>query len=368
MGTTLTTKGIPYLPAYLTDPHRRSPLATDPVLCLDAFIVALNQASDAGKWYTSTMQLQLISVAFCEACRNVPMLHLAVEFDTPRCLWDSSHDDEGTTAGESGRNATKTGRVAPFRARELTWKLPASMLNIASGTVVNVESFIFDDKLTDRVDEIVWPNGLKRLVFGERFNNSSLDNVAWPPSLQQLTFKLCFDQPIDDIRWPVSLQQLVFGTSFNQRIDATSWPPSLRSLTFGIHFDQPVHAVKWPPSLTSLTFGDWFSQPIDEVEWPASLKFLTFGDWFNNSLRGVVWPSSLTGITFGRRFNQLIDDVQWPPNLQQLTLGRAFQQHLANQSALFPSSLKRLTIPVRRGESIPELPGVEVCTIWRSFW
>ncbi|CAN0164398.1 unnamed protein product [Ectocarpus sp. 6 AP-2014] len=42
--------------------------------CLDAFIVALNQTCDGreNRWYASTLELQLVSLKFCGACRRFP--------------------------------------------------------------------------------------------------------------------------------------------------------------------------------------------------------------------------------------------------------------------------------------------------------
>ncbi|CAM9968500.1 unnamed protein product, partial [Ascophyllum nodosum] len=50
---------------------------TGPTRCLDAFLIALNQADSSG-WYLSTLQLQLASLKVCELCRSVSTLHLTV--------------------------------------------------------------------------------------------------------------------------------------------------------------------------------------------------------------------------------------------------------------------------------------------------
>ncbi|CBJ26958.1 expressed unknown protein [Ectocarpus siliculosus] len=54
--------------------------------CLDAFIVALNQTCDGreNRWYASTLELQLVSLKFCGACRRFPTLHVRVDRQTPR--------------------------------------------------------------------------------------------------------------------------------------------------------------------------------------------------------------------------------------------------------------------------------------------
>ncbi|CAM9295056.1 unnamed protein product, partial [Ectocarpus sp. 12 AP-2014] len=54
--------------------------------CLDAFIVSLNQTCDRQeqRWYASTLELQLVSLDFCGACRRCPTLHVRVDRQTPR--------------------------------------------------------------------------------------------------------------------------------------------------------------------------------------------------------------------------------------------------------------------------------------------
>lgn len=60
-----------------------------PRRCLDAFTVALHQAFEGQRWYTSTAQLQLASLQFCRACRSVLTLYMiTVDVDTPEHLWD----------------------------------------------------------------------------------------------------------------------------------------------------------------------------------------------------------------------------------------------------------------------------------------
>lgn len=56
---------------------------------LDAIGVAVQQASVEGKnrWYTSTKELQLVSLGLCRACRDVRTLSVRVTVDSPRSLW-----------------------------------------------------------------------------------------------------------------------------------------------------------------------------------------------------------------------------------------------------------------------------------------
>lgn len=68
--------------------------------CLDAFVVALNQACEGRKnsWYTSTLELQLASLEFCKACRSVSTLRVLVDTTTPRSLmWAAEPLDSATS-------------------------------------------------------------------------------------------------------------------------------------------------------------------------------------------------------------------------------------------------------------------------------
>ncbi|CAN0120082.1 unnamed protein product, partial [Ectocarpus fasciculatus] len=59
--------------------------------CLDAFTLALNQACDGQEegWYASTLQLQLVSLTLCRACRSAQLLQVRIDEDTPSTLWSS---------------------------------------------------------------------------------------------------------------------------------------------------------------------------------------------------------------------------------------------------------------------------------------
>ncbi|CAN0059278.1 unnamed protein product, partial [Ectocarpus sp. 6 AP-2014] len=69
---------------------------------LDALMVALNQACDGQekRWYVSTLELQLVSLELCGACRSAQLLHIFVKEDTPPTLW-SSRTSRTTTSQRS---------------------------------------------------------------------------------------------------------------------------------------------------------------------------------------------------------------------------------------------------------------------------
>ncbi|CAN0340877.1 unnamed protein product, partial [Ectocarpus sp. 8 AP-2014] len=89
-----------------------------PGRCSEAFVVALNTGCDGNVWYTSTKELQLASLQFCVACRNVPTLHLAVyNTHVPARLWN----DHAATEARTGAKRPSTTRVPVFRPRGVTW-------------------------------------------------------------------------------------------------------------------------------------------------------------------------------------------------------------------------------------------------------
>ncbi|CAN0455230.1 unnamed protein product, partial [Ectocarpus fasciculatus] len=54
-------------------------------------MLALNQACDGEeyRWYVSTLELQLVSLEFCGACRSAQLLDVRVDEHTPPTLWAS---------------------------------------------------------------------------------------------------------------------------------------------------------------------------------------------------------------------------------------------------------------------------------------
>lgn len=163
-------------------------------LYLHAFSIALNATSDKEKWFTSTIQLELVSLQLCLACRDASELHLRVEEDTPRYLWIN-----GPARTTRSSKILRTSRVPTFRPREITWKwlntaLSQSLRESDSGPLGNLDSLTLDDDFNQYIYDVVWPMSLRRLTFGKCFN-WPLDTVSWPPSLQLLHLGETFDRP-----------------------------------------------------------------------------------------------------------------------------------------------------------------------------
>ncbi|CAN0014854.1 unnamed protein product, partial [Ectocarpus sp. 6 AP-2014] len=89
--------------------------------CLDAFVVALNQACDGQekRWYVSTLELQLVSLEVCGACRSVQTLHVRVKRQTPPSLWFPSQSH--TTTNKRSPEVCISSRVPVVQAFGLTW-------------------------------------------------------------------------------------------------------------------------------------------------------------------------------------------------------------------------------------------------------
>ena len=308
--------------------------ATGASLCRGALTFSVNQASQEGDrcWYTSTLELQLASLELCRACRSVSTLHVLVNKDTPRRLWDPLRAPDVPVPS----------RVPLVRPIGLTWTLRTDGVQLISSTP---KFMSFDDDFNEPIQGVEWPASLQRLSFGDRFNRPIV-GVVWPASLQQLSFGRrlssggCFNQPVMGVAWPANLQQLSFGTSFDGPIAGISWPTTLRQLSFGYMFNQPILGVVWPPSLRRLSFGGRFNQPILGVAWPPSLQRLVFGGRFDQPILGVGWPSSLRQVSFGQSFNQPILGVGWPSSLRQVCFGQSFNQPILGVA--WPSSLQVL--------------------------
>ncbi|CAM9728789.1 unnamed protein product [Ectocarpus fasciculatus] len=181
--------------------------------CLDAFIVALDQACDGQekRWYASTLELQLASLAFCRACRSVQTLHVRVDQQTPPSLWSPLSSQ--TTANESSGEVLISNRIPAVQAYGATW--------------------LRGIWCAERLASVLWLQRLKRLVVD-------------------------VDTAVNTVSWPASLQRLLFGNSFNQPITGIVLPASLQQLTFGWDFDQPIAEVEWPASLQQLSFKEQF--------------------------------------------------------------------------------------------------------------
>ncbi|CAN0558407.1 unnamed protein product [Ectocarpus sp. 12 AP-2014] len=178
--------------------------------CLNAFYVALGETRDGKSWYTSTKELQLASLEFCMACRAYKTLHLIVDVRIPRMLLAAA---DGPLRHPKRLSRTRVPRLI---ARHVTWNMP---------TAAELRSPIF--ALME----------LDHLEFGGAFEGS-LEAVTWPRRLESIAFHNFspFNTPIDLVKWPASLKRLAFGNSFNQPIEhvefpATSFSPFFHVLT-----------------------------------------------------------------------------------------------------------------------------------------
>lgn len=375
-----------------------------PSRCLDAVTVALGEAYDGEGWYASTLQLQLVSWSFCEACRAVPTLRVTVDPGTPRRMWaapaaaPAAAEVEGTSRSLEGAGTCQQARVLPpLRPFGVTWHLRGPALKgVSRAFGERLVELVFGPDFNDRVQDIEWPGKrLRSVTFGEETThpvtlealewghfdrsiegvpwpaslesltfmgafNQPLGRVVWPPSLKELTLSRIFNRPIADVRWPDSLKRLTFNWSFDQSMEGITLPPSLQELNLSHLFNQPIAGVTWPKSLKSLIFqGGTFNQPINKVAWPPRLKSISFGHHFNQPLAEASWPSSLKYLSLGVNFNQPLQDVVWPPRIHKLGFPATLKdEHLAGVA--WPESLQELVFsepdPTGDGHKIQRIP------------
>eukprot|EP00752_Nemacystus_decipiens_P009057 g8086.t2 len=323
-------------------------------LCMDAFRIVLNDHNNDGKqWFVSTVNLSMISLEFCVACRSSRNYHLCVPWGTPQWMWAPALSQRASRVLErsfrssrssSGFNADAIPRQIPaLPVRGMTWGLSTTTTFFLEDNKLfrGLESLVFGDHFNDDISEVVWPKGLKRLAFGRGFNQG-IGRVVYPASLRELSFGTWFNRSLDGVRWPASLRKLSFGDLFNKPIEAIPFPGALQQLSLGFCFDRPIARVKWPASLEELSFGHNFSQPIDRVAWPESLRVLRFGHGFDQEIESVRWPPALKEVVFGWRFDRPIDRVAWPASLEILSFGYSFNQDL--DKVRWPALLRKLSL------------------------
>ncbi|CAM9155939.1 unnamed protein product, partial [Ascophyllum nodosum] len=123
---------------------------TGPTRCLDAFLIALTRDDGSG-WFSSTLQLQLTSLQFCELCRSVPTLHLTVG--------TAMHDLVWTDSPSSDLEVKKLydTRVPTLRPLILTWRLPRFRLNVFSRkALATLQQLKFGSYFNEEMNDIVW--------------------------------------------------------------------------------------------------------------------------------------------------------------------------------------------------------------------
>lgn len=318
---------------------------------MEALAVALDAADDGGPWFVSRLELQLVSLALCEACRSLRISRVEVSSVTPRSLYV-----------DGGKWHP---RVPALRPYAVTWKLPPLSLEASGNRLSGLKSLaIAGAELSQGVEGVVWPRSLERLVLGDGFNqavdelvlpaslfelefgndfNRAIDGAPWPPRLRRLKFGHRFDHPVVGVPWPITLRHLSFGNSFFQPVGGAAWPSSLRSLTFAWDISGAIDHLGWPGCLRILHLGDGFNKEIESVAWPATLEEMAFGRSFNQAIAEVTWPQSLRSLTFEGSFLTPANDVAWPPSLRELGFGPHFYQSLQEVRA-WPENLECLSL------------------------
>ena len=127
-------------------------------------------------------------------------------------------------------------------------KWPSGLRSLSFGSRFNqkmdmtplgdLETLIFGDCFTMKLDGL--PEKLRSVTFG--YESQDIDKL--PTSLESLTFQPRVNQTETD--FPDGLKHLTFGRRFNLSLDGMNLPSGLQSLTFDYHFDQSLDHLKFP--------------------------------------------------------------------------------------------------------------------------
>ncbi|CAN0477722.1 unnamed protein product [Ectocarpus sp. 12 AP-2014] len=194
--------------------------------CLDAFIVAFGQVYNTGErvWYTSALELQLASLDFCRACRNVPtLLRILLGEGTPGSLLNVLAEEQQEHPASS-RQDRGSSRLPFMRANRVKMVLP-------------------DGMLAQNLHEMHTWRGVEELHLVDFSPGPEVGMMVVPPNLKRL--KLHSFGPLPECLWPASLHRLEL-VGFDHSIAQVVWSASLQHLSLGNHFNQPVVGVVWP--------------------------------------------------------------------------------------------------------------------------
>lgn len=129
---------------------------------------------------------------------------------------------------------------------------------------------------------------------------------------KRISMGFYFNEPIDNIVFPDNIETLYFGDEFNQRID--NLPKNLIHLTVGKRFNQPLDNL--PSKLETLFLREDFNQPLDFL--PQSLRELHIGANFNHPLDNLP-KKNLRDLFFMDEeciFNHRLDNL--PESIQNI--------------------------------------------------
>ncbi|CAN0295890.1 unnamed protein product, partial [Ectocarpus fasciculatus] len=130
-------------------------------------MLALNQACDGeeNRWYESTLELQLVSLEFCGACRSAQLLDVRVGEHTPPTLWTSRTSP--ATPGKRSKTFCISNRVPAVQA--FGWKWDLSIERLPNRAAFDVQQGPERPQQSEHFGEagvrsVVWPRGLKKLA------------------------------------------------------------------------------------------------------------------------------------------------------------------------------------------------------------
>lgn len=292
-------------------------------------------------------KLELVCLAACNACRESSAGYSLVVKDTnirlvlPRTPeWRESWSPPSSDGSDENANNSRSSPSDVVKGAGSESSIPPPRHQRHG----RISPHRLISRLVYHVDlppsQAVWPDGLRALSFGWRYNHPLYRPL--PASLVSLDLGNAFNRHIEGFTWPPRLSSLRFGDAFNRQVELATWPTTLRELTFGASFNQPIRSVRWPPALEVLQLGDGFNHSLHGVHWSGATNLwrLEFGAAFRCSVDGVVWPPGLRVLQFGACFDQPLDAAELPRSLRLLSLSDLYEMYDEFEPARMPKGCR----------------------------
>lgn len=293
-----------------------------------------------------------------------------------RGLWTVDQLGKMTTQARGHVRGVLVNRIQASTFQNLPYSITklhfASNFNQQFGDDVVLPQGLLELKFGEDFNQVlpVLPSQLNRLILGNGFNQF-LQKGTLPSCLRELLVGASSKNVFKRSKFncllvhgvlPVGLTKLDLGYAFNQSLLLSDQfeglqsvlPSTLTVLKLSANFNQSLNEVL-PPGLTRLQFGNSFSQYRSMVL-PTGLCTLSLGSVFNEGLTDCqrhFLPTTLTTLKFGRLFNQPIYAGLLPSGITHLEFGLMFDQSLV--SGVLPFALTKLVFD-GFNHSLPALP------------
>lgn len=135
-------------------------------------MVALNQACEGvdKRWFSSTLELQRVSLDFCRACRSFSNLLIKVGPSTPHNLWTIREPLPQRIKRSNATALDTRSRVPEVRPLALTFWGNINSAIAGATSSSSVRSITSGDSFDAPVGSVVWPAFVQQVKFGPFFD------------------------------------------------------------------------------------------------------------------------------------------------------------------------------------------------------